>query len=222
MFSLSRARSNINELYYKEEPPPASQPVAASISAAELEPASSGMFSLSRARSNVNELYDKEEPPPASQPVAASISAAELEPASNGMFSLSRVRSNMNKSPRASQSVAAATGDWNVSGSVSGMFSSSRARSNVDELCDVKSTAASQSESPLSSPVPLPSVVRPGLRNAKPRRKLVAQLVGEAMAITRHCKLQDAVVSGRNISQRLYDRLHDTDTHVSTSGGLVV
>merc|ERR1712166_68538 len=141
MFSLSRARSNVNELYDNEKPSLASQLVAAAVAAAEQVPASNGMFSLSRARSNVNELYYKEEPPPASQPVAAAVAAAEQVPASSGMSSLSRARSNVGDlhykelSPASEPAFApVATAERPLASS--GMFSLSRARSNVNELYD--------------------------------------------------------------------------------------
>merc|ERR1712195_312830 len=117
LFSLHRARSNVDELYYEDNAAkgrsePATAPVIAvpTEEPAAEEPASGGMplFSLHRARSNVDELYyENDAEAGASEPASMSTTTAAAptaepaaeEPASGGMplFSLHRARSNVDE-----------------------------------------------------------------------------------------------------------------------------
>merc|ERR1712153_249701 len=101
-FSLCRARSNIDELYYQNQAGSANQSanlIPAAIS--EEAPQEAGIFSLCRARSNIDELYyqDQADQAGVASELTNSIPAiSEEEPeeaAISVVFALSRVRSNI-------------------------------------------------------------------------------------------------------------------------------
>merc|ERR1712195_137477 len=161
LFSLHRARSNVDELYYEDDTKEESKlAMAPPVVEVQQETVSTEMLFLHRARSNVDELYyveDHEDVATAkSEPVVeAVIPPAEEEPtleepATTGLplFSLHRARSNVDelyyqeqaKTGTSEPTVAAAT-EKEVSpeeaapeGIVSGVNSSflQRAGSNVD------------------------------------------------------------------------------------------